>query len=292
MPYVKLSYLIILFSYSNFSFGQTIEEIKSDNDAIAFLKNNFPALDSFRYPESTASDFSENKKWDVADFDKNGKPDLLIAGTIDGAKNLAFVILAEGNNQYKLNDVSPGGYYFTPVSVIKRIGNDNVILLQQSVSAKKWSDTLIYKYGVFLKYKSSVKQRKISMLHYGSTGCQGGCPVYKIMLDNSLNATLEATKSRSPSANPADSLQGTYYSKLTPEKFNELTELTNYIDLPSLDDRYSVSKTGQPTGIIEIVFVDGSFKRIDDYGKVGTPALRVFHENLENLRFSQIWKSN
>ena len=289
---MKLSYLIILFSFTNFSFGQTIEQIKSDNDAIVFLRNNFPALDSFRYPESTAGDFPENKKWGVADFDKNGKPDLLITGTIDGVRNLAYVILAEENNQYKLNDLSPGGYFLTPVSVIKSIGNDNLILLQQSVSAKKWSDTLIYKYGVFLKYNSSVKQRKISMLHYRSTGCLGGCPVYKIMLDNSLNATLEATRSAHPLSNPADSLQGTYYSKLTPEKFNELTELINYIDLSSLDDRYSVSKTDQPTGIIEIVFADGTFKRIDDYGKDGTPALRVFHEYLENLRFSQSWKSN
>ena len=71
---------------------------------LPFLKI-ISCIGQLRYPESTASDFSEKQEMDVADFDKNGKPDLLITGTIDGIKNLAFVILAGGNNQYKLNDV-------------------------------------------------------------------------------------------------------------------------------------------------------------------------------------------
>jgi hypothetical protein len=148
----------------------------------------------------------------------------------------------------------------------------------------------VHKFGVFLKYNSSVTQRKISLLHYRSTGCLGSCPVYKIIIDDSLIATLEATRSNFPTSIPGDSLQGTYYSKLYSEKFNELNELINYIDLSSLKSHYSVSMTDQPTGIIEIVFADGSHKRIDDYGKVGTPELRVFHDYIDKLRLSNSWK--
>ena len=89
---------------------------------------------------------------------------------------------------------------------------------------------------------------------------------------------------------PDDTLHGIYHSKLTREKFNELTELVNYIDPLSLNSHYSVSKSDVPTGIIEIVFTDGTFKRIDDYGKVGTPGLIVLHEYLDKLRLSQSWE--
>ena len=181
---MNLSYLIILLSFTNFSFGQTIEQIKSDNDAIAFLRNNFPAMDSFRYSVNSDSDSHENKKWGISDFDKNGKPDLLITGTIDGLRNLAYVVLEGADNQYKIKDVTPGGYFLIPVSVIKNIDNDNVIILQQTVSTKNWSDTIIHKFGVFLKYNSSVEARKISLLHYRSTACLRACPVYKIIIDD------------------------------------------------------------------------------------------------------------
>jgi len=287
---VKFSFIIILFSATSFSFGQTIEQISSDSDAISFLRNKFPALDSFRYPESTGGNSPENKKWEVADFDKNGKSDLLITGTTDGLRNMAYVILAGADNEYTLKDVTPGGYFLIPVSVIKNIGNETVIILQQSVSTKKWSDTLVHKFGLFLKYNSSVTQRKIALLHYRSTGCLGSCPVYKIIIDDSLTATLEATRSNFPTSIPGDSLQGTYYSKLSSEKFNELTEIVNYMDLSSLKSHYTVSMTDQPTGIIEIVFADGSHKRIDDYGKVGTQELRVFHVYIGKIRFSESWK--
>jgi len=159
----------------------------------------------------------EKKNWGVADFDKNGKADLLITGTIDGLRNLAYVIMASLNNEYTLKDVTPGGYFLIPVSVTRNIGNEPVIILQQSASTKKWSDTLIHKFGVFLKYNSSVKQKKISLLHYRTTGCLGSCPVYKIIIDASATATLEATRSSFPSSRSGDSLQGTYYSKLSLE---------------------------------------------------------------------------
>ena len=252
---MKFSYLIILLSLTNFSFAQTIEQIRSDSDAIAFIRTNFPALDSFRYAVSSGSDPSENRKWDVSDLDKNSKPDLLITGTVDRLRNMAFVILAEADNNYKLIDVTPGGYFLIPVSVIKEIGDEQVIILKQSVGTKVWSDTLTHMFGVFLKYNSSVQARKISLLHYRSTSCFGACPVYKLIIDSS-NATLEA---EAYIVNSDDTLRGTYYSKLAPEKFNELTELVNYIDLSSLKNFYSVSMTDQPSGIIEIVFTDGSF---------------------------------
>ena len=287
---MKITFLILLFFIAAISFGQTIDQIRSDKDAITFITTNFSDLGNLRYSENRSNDFLENRKWDVADFDKNGKADLLITGTTDSVRNMAYVVLAGTSNQYTLKDVTPGGYFLIPVSVIKKIGNDNVIILLQSVSTKKWSDTLIYKFGVFLKYNSFVRDRKISLLHYRSTGCPGSCPVYKIIIDNLSRATLEATRLADFSSNPADSLQGTYYSKLSAEKFNELTELINYIDLSSLKSHYTISKTDQPTGIIEIVFTDSSHKRIDDYGKVGTPGLIVFHEYIDKLRFSESWK--
>ena len=102
-------------------------------------------------------------------------------------RNMAYVILASADNEYTLKDVTPGGYFLIPVSVIKNIGNETVIILQQSVSTKKWSDTLIHKFGVFLKYNSSVQARKFSLLHYRSTGCLGSCPVYKLIIDEFIN---------------------------------------------------------------------------------------------------------
>jgi hypothetical protein len=285
---MKLSYLIILSLFTKISFGQAIGQLKSDSDALAFLKNNFPALDSFQYGANSAVRSTETKKWDVADLDKNGKPDLLISGTLDGIRNVVYVVLAEGDSQYRLEDISPGGYYLVPVSIIKKIGADNAILLLQSVSGREWLDTLTFKYGVFLKYHAVVPTKKISLLHYRSS-CPNDCPVYKLIIDSS-NITMEAAGPGGMNMKPGDTLRGTYNSKLTREKFNELTELVNYIDVSSLNSNYSVSGNDVPTGIIEVVFTDGTFKRIDDYGKVGTPGLIVLHEYLEKLRLSQSWE--
>ena len=286
---MKLSYLIILLLFTNISFGQAIEQLKSDGDALAFLKKNFPELDSFQYATNSASKSSESKKWDVADLDRNGKADLLISGTIDGVRNIAYVVLADGDNHYRLEDVSPRGYYLVPVAIIKKIGNDNAILLLQSVSGREWLDTLTFKYGVFLRYHPPgiTKTKKISLLHYRST-CPGDCPVYKLIIDSS-NVTLEAMGPGGMNMKPGDTLRGTYHSRLTREKFDELTELINYIDISSLNSNYSVSRTDVPTGIIEVVFSDGTFKRIDDYGKVGTPGLIVLHKFLDNLRATGSW---
>jgi len=286
---MKLSYLIILLLYINISFGQEIGQLKSDGDALAFFKKNFPALDSFQYATNSGSKSSERKKWDVADFDRNGKADLLISGTEDGIRNMAYVVLAEGDNHYRLEDVSPGGFYLAPVAIIKKIGSDNAILLLQSVSGREWLDTLTFKYGVFLRYHPSGITKKISLLHYRSTGCPGDCPVYKLIIDSS-NVTLEGMGPGGMNMKRDDTLRGLYHSKLTREKFNELTELINYIDPLSLNSHYSVSGTDVPTGIIEIVFTDGTFKRIDDYGKVGTPGLVVLHKYLDNIRTTQLWK--
>jgi len=286
---MKFIFLVVILFITNISFCQAIGQLKSDSDALAFLKEKFPALDSFQYVSKPGSTSSESKKWDVADFDKNSKADLLISGTVDGVRNMAYVVLADGDNHYRLEDVSPGGYYLVPVSVIKKIGNDNAILLLQSVSGREWMDTLTFKYGVFMKFHSVVITKKISLLHYRSTGCPGDCPVYKLIIDSS-NVTMEALGPGGMNRKPGDTLRGTYNSNLTREKFNELTELVNYIDPLSLNSHYSVSKSDVPTGIIEIVFTDGTFKRIDDYGKVGTPGLIVLHKFLDNLRTSQSWK--
>src|SRR5688572_30525194 len=121
---MKFTCLTILISLTNIVFAQSIEQIKSDDDAIAFRRKWFPALDSFRYAVIASSDSSENRKWDVSDLDKNGKPDLLITGTVDRLRNMAYVILAEADNNHKLIDVTPGGYFLIPVSVIKEIGNE------------------------------------------------------------------------------------------------------------------------------------------------------------------------
>jgi hypothetical protein len=236
---MKLSYLIILLLSTNISFGQAIERLKSDDDALAFLKKNFPALDNFQYATNSASKSSESKKWDVADFDRNGKADLLISGTVDGIRNMAYVVLAEGDNHYRLEDVSPGGYYLVPVAVIKKIGSDNAILLLQSVSGREWLDTLTFKYGVVSEISPNRYNKKISLLHYRSTGCPGDCPVYKLIIDSS-NVTLEGMGPGGMNMKRDDTLRGIYHSKLTREKFNDLTELINYIDPMSLNSHYSV----------------------------------------------------
>ncbi len=285
---MKLSYLIVFLLFGNISIGQAIEQLKSDSDVLAFLKTNFPALDSFQFAPTSSNKYSESKRWDVADLDRNGKVDMLISGTVDGVRNTAYVVLAEGDNRYRLEDVSPSGYYLVPVSIIKKIGNDNTILLLQSVSNREWLDTLTYKYGVFLKYRPPGITKKISLLHYRST-CPENCPVYKLIIDSS-NVTIEAMGPGGMNMKPDDTLRGTYHSKLTKEKFDELTELVNYINLSSLNSHYSVSKTDVPTGIIETVFTDGTFKRIDDYGKVGTPGLIVLYKYLDSLRTSQSWE--
>ena len=286
---MKLYYLFLLLFVTNISFSQAIEQLKSDGDALSFLKKNFPALDRFQYGTNSTGKSSESKKWDVTDFDRNGKADLLISGTADGVRNVAYVVLDVGDDHYRLEDVSPGGYYLVPVAVIKKIGSDNAILLVQSVSGREWLDTLTFKYGVFLRYHPPGITKKISLLHYRSTGCPGDCPVYKLIIDSS-NVTLEAMGPGGMNMKRDDTLRGIYYSKLTREKFNELTELVNYIDISSLNSNYSVSNTDVPTGIIEVVFTDGTFKRIDDYGKVGTPGLRVLHEYLNQIRLSETWK--
>ncbi len=118
-------------------FGQNIDAIKTNNQAEAFIKSSIPEYEDFKIGISLNSknkrylDSLHFKLFYKADFDGNGKTDLLISGKTNEYEK-AIVIMADSLGKYKAYDLV--GWYntwITPIAIVKQVDNQPIIILQQ-----------------------------------------------------------------------------------------------------------------------------------------------------------------
>ena len=141
---------------------------------------------------------------------------------------------------------------------------------------------------------TSQNPTKYSKIQYEAGACFGFCPIFKITINSDRTAVIEAdhfTFSKTRSKDEfSQQKEGTFKATIAENDYNKLLNLLEETDLKSLKSEYKNQKVSDlPTSYLRINFTDGTTKNIEDYGKNGTPKLRLIYDLMENLRLNQTW---
>ena len=228
-----------------------------------------------------------------ADFDKNGYPDLLVIGENYGFE--IVIVMSYGNdslNPYRLTRKS-----FQECTFPKILENTIIRYYYMSIPGRMEKNrkaslqfaNLVFKYGDFIEYNPLPKKYSIERIDFKTTICFGTCPVFNISINGDKSSSFEAQEFNKQTDTSAE-ITGTFKSTLEDSSFNEIINLLEYIDFPSLKDEYSVSWTDDQTSTLTVTYNNGKIKTITDYGMIGTFGLDRLYQLLFALRFNQHWK--
>jgi len=153
----------------------------------------------------------------------------------------------------------------------------------------------IFVFLIIASCSSQKKESNYTKIEYEAGPCFGYCPIYKMTIDSSRNAILEAERFNFSDGKSKDDFskprEGTFQTIIKKEDYDALAALLDQLDPKSLNDYYGDKRiTDMPTSYLRITFPDGSEKQIQDYGKSGTPELKEVYAYFENLKHNQDWK--
>lgn len=272
-------------------FANRIDNLKTDNDVLEFLKSINPDFRSVRYNQielrstetlhrdlncDSLADKWQVKNWEKADFNEDGLTDLSVI--LYWYNYGLYVIMDTGNDDFKLIQLSYNIH--EKCKLIKPIISKGQQLLL--FTEKRVIDTLIYRYYGFIELNRRPLNNDIDSIEFRTGVCYNNCPVFSIKIDKNRNAVYEAGM-----YNPK---QGKFSSALEYDKSEAIFDLIKYMDVKKLNDTYSVSWPDDQTCWLTVKFSDGTIKVIRDYGLKGTFGLRMLYSIFLELRITQEWK--
>jgi len=303
-------HLFILFSFVLFStsvFANKIDSLQSDSDVYKFLVSldsniKWVHIDySYMFGGHTdedrrIADSIHVKMWQKTDFNNDGQTDLLVYGYLGEACLFAVIY---NNGKYSIHFITVGSLSYPVFPVIKKDNQVNSIILyyrEESIdSADKkfgWANkhftgkilckTLIYKFNYFVEPNYNPTRHFIQNIAFSTEQCFGTCPVYKLFINSKREAVYE---SEIYSGTP-----GKYHTIIDTASYNRIVALLDYINYPSLSERYSVDWTDMPTCYLTISYDHGKKKKIKDYGEQGTYGLEKLYDEFFKLRKTQNWR--
>ncbi|KQT18091.1 hypothetical protein ASG31_04985 [Chryseobacterium sp. Leaf404] len=300
-----------------------IDELQSEKDVQVFIRKIDSAYKNYevkKIADFTTKDivFFENKKLATklnvsesfykTDFDNNGYTDLLILGdnhTCFESANQScsytpIALMNFGNNNYEIVGLTQGfNDIITPK--IKKINSKNLLQIYKPV-VKDWEQRIFekepsvqileFKFDEFIEYNSNDKNYiPIKNIEFSTSGCFGTCPVFQMTIDQNRNATFiaEHFNFTDDMENWSENIEGKFHTVIDKKNYDKLISTLQYIDFPSLKDRYSVNWTDDQTVNLKITYSDNKVKTIDDYGAIGTYGLKSVYDQLYKLRKNQKW---
>lgn len=249
-----------------------------------------------------------------ADIDNNGFSDLIIIGDDNSCSSgypetnskrscnySVYALMNFGNDT--INPVDLMRLNFSGYTIVPKIEdvNDKTSLSifespQYNGKKKNFKKIeLAYVLGSFIEYNKNPKKFTIEKIEYEAEPCYGKCPIFELTINNDRTAVLNAIEFNSLDPNLREykisrELKGKFKTVITNEKYQEIIDLLNYLDFPTLEDNYSIPVTDIPGSVLKITYNQGKTKIISDYGKKGTLGLIKLYDLIENLRTNQEWE--
>lgn len=146
----------------------------------------------------------------------------------------------------------------------------------------------------FLMSCATTTKSKYSKIEYEAGACFGFCPIFKITINPDRTAVIEAERFTFTEGRTKDDMagekEGTFKATIKEADYQLLLSKLDSLDFKNLKDYYGNKNiTDLPTSYLNITFMDGTKKRIEDYGKGGTEQLDELYQIIEDLRKSQVW---
>ncbi|KAA3639353.1 MAG: hypothetical protein DWP95_10615 [Proteobacteria bacterium] len=155
------------------------------------------------------------------------------------------------------------------------------------------TQSYIFRHGELVEYNPNPISYDIEKIAFSTRGCYGSCPVFKLTINESRQAELNAirfNRKYTPESQQPTLLEGLYLTDLSPERYEKLIDQINYLDFPNLKDSYALEVTDQASSTLTITYGGGQVKAINDYGKQGTRGLSNLYLALSKLRFDLQWQ--
>ncbi len=292
------SAFLVIFIFMAFALkANDIDELKTNQDVESFLRSHFPAFvdaqiayRDFLYPdplEQKVADSLGIKLWQKADFDLNGKTDLLVYMNT-GGKNYLIVILDEGKS-YHVSFLSRYPFAETYFPVVRKMGTTPLLILYKTCSYCHGKfdgiagiDSLVYRFGGVVEPGVASRKYNIEKIEAATHPCTSACPVFDISINSNRSAQYNAIK--------YNDTTGNFTCLIDTVNYNKIIALLNYIDFPDKRNDYSVTWTDDQAITLTITYNGGKVKKIVDYGERGTYGLNLLYSWLYLLRTNQEWK--
>jgi hypothetical protein len=308
MKYLLL--FLFFFAFTARLSANTIDSLKTDNDILRFVLKIDTHLTYKGAPTVSVvptdtllkllecSDVARKggvKTWEKLDFNQDGNTDLLVTLKI-ASYFYVVTVVDKGDNTFKISWLSRRTSNYCEIAWPVKVNDKQMLVFYSKGSIfkgrgtdGKWKwepdlkmDTLIYLYGDFIEYNPKVKNYAISSISIKSYPTAWPAPEYAANILADGKATFNAKN--------FDSKNGYFKGAISTNKLEELKSLLDYIQVKKLKDKYQVQWTDDLTVDYEIVFADGTVKRISDYGLIGTFGLRRLYSFLHDLRLSEYWE--
>lgn len=277
---MRASIALLLLSISSFCLGNKIDDLRTPEDVLKFVKRTFDKQDKFHIKTDKKSiDF----KYIKLDINKDGLTDILINGIylyaiIDKGGRNNFEEEYIGGNNYNYQLLSLDTIKSLPLFVVQK---DDGYDSETGKDIIFKPDTLINLFGGFIEYNSSPKQIDFKQLKVMTSPCFRTCPIFELTINNRRQALLNAKE--------YNAITGIYKSIIDEKTFDDLLVLLAYLNIESLKNNYAVGWTDSPSIDLEIDF-NGSTKKIHDYGLEGSFGLKKLYNILYKLKEKQDWE--
>jgi len=298
--------LFLFFISGSLAFSQKIDSLKTDGEVLDFVRS----IDSVHKnvfivrpkPVSDEDFYNEQGKknrivaWQKADFDNNGRIDLLFNGFFDGyAGNhfctiISFVVLAYGTDSFQIKELNKEifSHYFSATGLV--INGRNYIKVIDYVSTRtadtlvKKTDTLMYAFDNFIE-KSEPRDYNIEKIEFCAFG---GGPFFEtrklaITQDSIIMLKLKFPKD-------GNFFVETFRCKMDSTTGSNIYGILKQIDFPHLKENYAVGWTDDIVGDLKITYNKGKIKKITDYGLIGTYGLAALQEIFIDMEKDQHWE--
>lgn len=141
---------------------------------------------------------------------------------------------------------------------------------------------------------TSIKQESpYSVITYEAGPCYGFCPIYKITINSDRTAILEAERFNFSQTRDSQQGEGTYRTVIKNEQYRQLLHLIEVLQPLKLNEFYGNRNVSDlPTSYLTLRYQNGSQKKVEDYGKQGTPELQELYAFFDELKTNQNWTKN
>ncbi|WP_276481416.1 hypothetical protein [Paraflavitalea pollutisoli] len=233
------------------------------------------------------------RPYEKADIDGNGLTDLLFNGFDTSGRQLAFVVLDRGNNDFLLKDLT--NYSNSSFIAARLIALEHTTYILTNIidyHSKRYSkktertertDTIRFAMDAFIE-KGAPGQFTMQEFRYAMCGAMGIEPFALIFKNDSVTYL----KSTSPWRTENELPGGTYRGWLPPEIKKELTQWLQLVNFPALSDSYPEHGSDTSPQITVLIDDQGKRKRIIDFGEASY-SLHALEHYLYHLKDKLQW---
>lgn len=252
-----------------------IDSLNSLTDVENFIKLYDTSLTKQNYRLEMLKDSTQLiQPYCKGDFDNNGYTDLFVAGKYYYGRMYAYAFMNYGNDSINYFRLDESGIDVIPKVIRKN--NQDFLVIKRGAKSDFSIDTLIYKYDNFINYNRNPKKYKIEKIAFNGFDIRGE---YDIIIDKNRDTSFKLSKGI------YDTLY--YYKadrKILPKEYNELIELLNYMDFPSLDKTYHERSSTHIICELTITYNNGKTKFILDFGMENNYSLKALYSKMEDLK--------